>query len=54
MDIERIWRQIERIKEWGNVKYYSERGVEQEILKPLNKIIDFERNKLIFENNFTY
>lgn len=52
VDVERIWRHIERIKEWYYIRDSSDRGGEREILKPLNKIIDFEHQELIFENSF--
>ena len=52
MDLERIWRQIEYIKAWYKVSDFSERGEQREILKPLNKIINFETQELISKNHF--
>ena len=54
MDFERIWNQIKRIKAWYKTGDLSGRGEDREILKPLNRIIDFERQECILENNFIF
>ena len=52
VNLERIWRQIESIKAWYKASDVSERGEQREILKPLNKIINFETQELISKNHF--
>lgn len=54
MDIERIWRQLQQIKQWYHIGETSKRGENEEILKPLNKLINFQTRELIIENNFHF
>lgn len=50
MEFERIWKNIKMVTAWiqGYCPQRSRLG--GEILKPLNKLIDFERQECIYEN----
>lgn len=50
MDFDRIWKNIERVKAWYQDKYTLTTEIRKEILKPLNKLIDFEHQECIYEN----
>ncbi|NVM31101.1 MAG: hypothetical protein HWN65_19825 [Candidatus Helarchaeota archaeon] len=54
MKFEEVWRQIKRVKVWYNIGNLSKHETGEEILKPLSRIIDFERQECIYENNFAY
>ncbi len=52
--ISRIYRTIKILSKWFNFETVESKGEDREILKPLNKLIDFEAKELIFNNNFAF
>ena len=52
--ISRIYRTIKILSKWFNFEAVESKGEDREILKPLNKLIDFEAKELIFNNNFAF
>ncbi|MHA1266456.1 MAG: hypothetical protein ACTSRS_14575 [Candidatus Helarchaeota archaeon] len=54
MDLKQVSRNIERIKQWHSLEQSSLESTDEEILKPLNKLIDFEHKEIIAENGLWY
>ncbi len=54
MEFTRIYKTIERIAAWIQTGRSMSNGENKEILKPLNRLIDFEKKELIFENNHLF
>jgi hypothetical protein len=52
MEFDRIWRNIRLVTAWIQGGDPQKLRPEGEILKPLNKLIDFERQECIYENGF--
>ncbi|MHA1650959.1 MAG: hypothetical protein ACTSYB_12260 [Candidatus Helarchaeota archaeon] len=52
MDIARIYKNIKMFSAWFQYGANARRRENEEILKPLNKLIDFEKKECIYENNF--
>jgi len=52
MEFERIWRNIRIVSAWVQGSCPPKNGREPEILKPLNKLIDFDLQECIHENGF--
>jgi hypothetical protein len=52
MEFERIWRNIKIVTAWVQGSCPPKSGWDHEILKPLNKLIDFQRQECIYENGF--
>jgi len=54
LDLKQVSRNIERIKQWHSLEQSSLESTDEEILKPLNKLIDFEHKEIIAENGLWY
>jgi hypothetical protein len=52
--ISRIYRTIKILSRWFNFEAAESKCEGREILKPLNKLIDFEAKELIYNNNFGF
>jgi hypothetical protein len=52
MEFERIVRTIRWVSAWAGVRNYFRQEDDKEILKPLNKLINFETHECIMENHF--
>jgi len=54
MEFERIWKNIKLVTAWIQGSCSETPRMEGEILKPLNKLIDFEKQECIYENNSNF